>query len=245
MNLKVWTAPGLAHLVLKRRSYFALYEAKSVIWCGGSQSVFRIIGYFLHVCQNGQRWAHRNAAQMLGFTKSLCLCNYTQSRRDRPQSHSSKPCSDNAEVQGIEWTAAGICTSCPTGAKQSSTQMAIELRTQWLWYQSKWSSPPLWSGSNERSSLSDELTQHHDDDDILNSRRSAGLYKTAYREWRLRVVTWWGWMIIIRAVKWISASSNIQPTQSHQLIQLRQMVWRTRRNWEVQKYLIAFDSISC
>ena len=52
--------------------------------------------------------------------------NYTQSGWDRAKSHSNKPCGNNSEVLGIEWAAAGICTGCRTGAKQSSTHMAIE-----------------------------------------------------------------------------------------------------------------------
>ena len=53
-------------------------------------------GYFLHVCKNGQWRVHRNAAQIPRFTKSLCVCYYTQSGWDRPQSHSSKPCGENS-----------------------------------------------------------------------------------------------------------------------------------------------------
>jgi len=89
--------------------------------------------YFLHVCGNGQQWGHRNASQIPTFIKSLCVCNYTQSGWDRAQSHSSKPCGNNLEVLGIEWAAPGIYTGCPTGAKQSSTHMAMEHRTQCLW----------------------------------------------------------------------------------------------------------------
>ena len=89
-------------------------------------------GYITHICRNGQWWTHRNAAQILGFTKSLCICNYTQSRRDWPKSYSSKPCSNNSEVLGIEWAVAGIWTSCLARANPSSTPMITEYRSRWL-----------------------------------------------------------------------------------------------------------------
>jgi hypothetical protein len=31
-----------------------------------------------------------------------CVRNYTQSGKDRPQSHSSKPCGDKSEVLGVD-----------------------------------------------------------------------------------------------------------------------------------------------
>jgi len=105
--------------------------------------------YILHVCGNGQRCAHTNAAQIPRFAKSLCVRNYTQSGQNRPKSHISKPCGNNSEGLGIEWGAPGICTSCPTGAQLSSTHMAIEHWTQWLWQQSEWSPPALGSSTNE------------------------------------------------------------------------------------------------
>jgi hypothetical protein len=82
-------------------------------------------GLFLHICWNGQRWAHRNAAQIPRFAKCLNVCNYNQSGWDVPKSHSSKPCGNISEVLGIEWAAPGHCRGCPTVAKQSPTYMAI------------------------------------------------------------------------------------------------------------------------
>jgi len=58
-------------------------------------------GYIPHVCRNVQWWKHRNATQIPELTKSLCIHNHTQSRRDRPKSYSSKPCSNKSEVLGI------------------------------------------------------------------------------------------------------------------------------------------------
>jgi len=231
----VWHSPEID------ASKFTLH----ILWNtpGGSQWVNYIL--VMHVCGNGQQWAHRNAAQFPRFAKSLCVCNYSQSGRDRSQSDSSKPCGNNSEVLGIEWAAPGICTGCPSGAKQSSTPMAIEPWTQWLWKQSEWSPPALWSGSNESPAWSDEPTQHHDEYDIPDSGVSVGPYNAAYGACRLHAIRWWGWTIIIRAVKWNYVSLNIQPTQSHQLMQNWQLVWRIRRNWEVQEYWLEFDSIPC
>jgi len=121
------TSPSNAGAILSSARPRASFEVGAhKVFCGP----FR---YILHVCSNGHQWAHRNAAQTPTFAKSLCVCNYTQSGWDSPQSHSSKPCGDNSEVLGIEWAAAGNCTGRPNGAKQSSTKMAIVHRTQWLW----------------------------------------------------------------------------------------------------------------
>jgi len=90
-------------------------------------------GYIPHVCQNWQRWTHRNAAQIPGFMKSLCIHNHTQSGRDRPKSYSCKSCSNNSEILGFEWAVAGICTSCPARAKPSITHMVTKYRSWWLW----------------------------------------------------------------------------------------------------------------
>jgi len=98
-----------------------------------NQVFCRSCGYIPHVCKNGQWWMLSNAAQIPGFTKSLCICNYTQSGRDRPKSYSSNRCSNISEVQGIEWAAAGIYTSCPARAKPSTTHMVTEYGPWWLW----------------------------------------------------------------------------------------------------------------
>jgi len=74
-------------------------------------------GYVPHVCRNGQWWTNRNAAYIPGFTKSLCICNNTQSRWDGPKSYCSDPCCYNSDDLGIEWATAGICTSCQAWAK--------------------------------------------------------------------------------------------------------------------------------
>jgi len=52
--------------------------------------------------------------------------------------------------------------------------IAIEHTTKWLWYQSKLSPAALWSGTNEHPAWPDELTQHHDFDDKLESGVSEG-----------------------------------------------------------------------
>jgi len=91
-------------------------------------------GYIPHVCWYGQRWTHRNAAQIPGFTKSLCICNYTLSGWNRPKSSSSKPCRDNSEGLSIEWAAAGNCTSYPARATQSTIYMVTEYVSWWQWY---------------------------------------------------------------------------------------------------------------
>lgn len=88
---------------------------------------------FLHHNSNVQRCAHRNAAQISRFTKSLCFRNYLQRGWDRCQLHSSEPCSINSDDLHIKWEVPGICTGCPTWAKMSSQQMAIEHWTQQLW----------------------------------------------------------------------------------------------------------------
>jgi len=82
-------------------------------WCGYIPPVWRI----------GQWWTDRNAAQMPGFTQSLCIRNDTQNGRDRPEFYCKKPCSINSEVLGIEGAVAGMCTSCPVRSKQSTTNM--------------------------------------------------------------------------------------------------------------------------
>jgi hypothetical protein len=46
MNPNVINAPCLVHLLIKRRCYFALCQAKIIIWSGGSQSFLRIIWIF-------------------------------------------------------------------------------------------------------------------------------------------------------------------------------------------------------
>jgi len=90
-------------------------------------------GYIPHVCRNRQWSMHRNAAQIPGFTKSLCIRNHSHSGRDRLKSYSTKPCSNNSEVLGIEWAVAGICISYPTRGKQSTRYMVTKYGTWWLW----------------------------------------------------------------------------------------------------------------
>jgi hypothetical protein len=202
-------------------------------------------GYFLPVCRNGQQWVHRNAAQILTFAKFLCDCNYTQSGWVRPETHSSKPCDNDSEVLGIKWAVPGICTGCPTGAKQSATHMAIEHLTQWLWSQSEWSPPALWSGTNESPAWRYEPSEHDNFDDIPTSGVSEGPYVAAYGVWRYGAVRWWwGWRLIMMAMKSLYASLNIQPIQSHQLMQNSQMAWKIRRCRGVQENWIEFDCIS-
>jgi len=75
-------------------------------------------GYIQHVCRNWKWWTHRNAAQISWFVKSLCIHCDTQSWRYQPKSYSGKPCSNHSELLGIEWAAAGICTSCPVRENQ-------------------------------------------------------------------------------------------------------------------------------
>jgi len=54
MNMKVINAPSLVHLLLNRRCYFVLCQARFLIWSGGSQSFWRIIWIF-STCM--QKWA--------------------------------------------------------------------------------------------------------------------------------------------------------------------------------------------
>jgi len=70
-------------------------------------------GYSLHVCRNEQWWAHRNAAQIVEFTKSLCIRNYTPRGPERRISFSSTLHRNDSEVLGMDWAAAGIYMSCP------------------------------------------------------------------------------------------------------------------------------------
>jgi len=105
-------------------------------------------GYIPHVCRNGQWPTHRNAPQIPGFMKSHWIGNHKQHWRDMHKSFSSKPYSNNSEVLGIEWAAAGICTSCAAGAKQSTTLMVTEYVSWRLWYLCAWSPRTLWSGPN-------------------------------------------------------------------------------------------------
>jgi len=98
-----------------------------------NQALYGLFGYNPHVCRNGQWWMYRNATWIPGFTKSLIILKYTQSGQDRPKSYSSIQCSKSLEVQVIEWAVAGICTSCPAGAKQSTTHMVTGYGSWWLW----------------------------------------------------------------------------------------------------------------
>jgi len=131
-SLKVINAPCLLHLLLKRLCYSVHCHAKLIIWSGGPHTFLWILGYWRHVFRNGQQWPPRNAAEIPRFAQCLCVCNYTKSGFDRPQSQRCKPCSNNSEVLGIEWAVAEIWTSYPTGAKLCSTHMAVEYWTQWL-----------------------------------------------------------------------------------------------------------------
>jgi len=90
-------------------------------------------GYIPHVCRTGKRWTHRDAAQFPGLKKSLCVCNYTQSGSDRPNSYSSKPCSKTSEVLGCEWAASGMCMSCPARAIHGSPKLVTCYGSWWLW----------------------------------------------------------------------------------------------------------------
>jgi len=147
-------------------------------------------GYIPHVCRNEQWWTHRNAAQIPGFTKSLYIHNHTHSGRDRPKSYSCKSCSNNSEILGIEWAAAGICTSCTARAKMSPTHMVTDYRSRWLWSVREWSPPTLPSRANESTAWLDTSTEHYEIDDIPDSGGSWGPYKAADREWR-HVAVWW------------------------------------------------------
>ena len=132
-SLNVIKAPCVVHLLLKRRCFFLQCQSSSSFEVVAQKRFCRSLGYFLHVCRDEQWWAHRNAAQIPRFAKSLCVHNFTQSGWDRPQSHRSKLCDNNSEVLGIEWAAPGICMDCPTGAKQSYTHLVIKHWTKWLW----------------------------------------------------------------------------------------------------------------
>jgi len=90
-------------------------------------------GYIPHVCWNGQWWTHRNAAQIPEFTISIWIGNYTHSEQDRPISLSCIPCCNNSEVRGIERAVAGIGTSSPVRAKQTTTHMGAQVGSWWLW----------------------------------------------------------------------------------------------------------------
>ena len=125
--------------------------------------------YSAHVSRNGQQWIYRNAVQISIFTKSRCIHIYIQSGRDRLYSHCCKPCGYNPDVLGIKQVAAGMCTSWPVRPKHSPTQMVTLYRSWWLWWPCELSSSPLWSHWNESSTWLDELTKHHNVDDLLNS----------------------------------------------------------------------------
>jgi len=133
MSLKVIQAPCLMHLLLKDSVMLSTARPSSSFEVVAHKVFCRSFGCFLLVCRTGQWWAHRNAAQIQRFAKSHCVHIYTQSRWDRPKSHHSKPWGNNSDVLGIEWAAAGMCTGCPIGAKQSSTHLAIEHWKKWLW----------------------------------------------------------------------------------------------------------------
>jgi len=96
-------------------------------WLGSSFEVVanevfcRSCGCFPHVCRDGQWWTHWNAAQIPRFTQSLCIRNNTQSGRDLYISHCSTQCGNKSGFLCTEWGAAGICTSCPVTAQQSTT----------------------------------------------------------------------------------------------------------------------------
>jgi len=98
-----------------------------------NEVVCRYCGYIPHECRNGQCWRDRNAVQIPGFTKSLCIHNDTEIGQDRPQSYTSKWCGNNSEVLGIERAVAEICTSCLAGAQPGTTYMFTEFRSLWLW----------------------------------------------------------------------------------------------------------------
>jgi len=61
--------------------------------------------------------------KLLELIKSLSSGIYTQLGPDRPKYHSSKLCSNNSEVLGIEWEAVGITLSGLTKAEKSTTHM--------------------------------------------------------------------------------------------------------------------------
>jgi len=74
----------------------------------------------------------RNAAQIPKLLQSHLIRNDAQSGWDQPPSYCSKPCVNDSEVWDIECAAAGICTSCPVRANQSTTHMVSEYRSWWL-----------------------------------------------------------------------------------------------------------------
>jgi hypothetical protein len=165
-----------------------------------SKVIYRLFGLILHVCGNGQWWAHRIVAPIPRFPKSRCVCNYTQSGWDSLTSHKSKPCGNNSEVLGIEWAVPGLYTGCPTWASQSSTNLAIAHWTKWLWLPRKWSPPAFRSGTNESPTWPGEPPRHHDFDDIPDYRMSWKPYKAVYGGKWCPTITWWRWTIIIWAV---------------------------------------------
>jgi len=69
---------------------------------------------------------NRNAAQIPGFTESLCCCNDAQHGQERPESHHCKPSSKDPEIVGIEWAAAGFYMSCLARAEQSTMHNVVE-----------------------------------------------------------------------------------------------------------------------
>jgi hypothetical protein len=164
---------------------YLFFQGHAILSSAGPSSSFEVVahivscglvGYSPDLFGNGQWWANRNGAQIPRFAKSLCVCNYAQCGWDRPQSHSSKPCGNNSENLCMEWVVPGLCTGCLTRATQSPTHLAIEHWTRWLWLQSEWSPPALWSGTNESLAWLDEPSEHHSFDDIPHS----GVLGTTY-----------------------------------------------------------------
>jgi len=135
----------------KAIAIFSTSRASSWFEVVADQVSRRSCGYTPHVCWNGQCWTHRNAAQIPGFMKSVCIGNYTQSGWKRPKSYSCKRCIDNWAVQGMEYPAAGICMSSPARVKLSTSHIITE-RGSW-----KLCSPREWSPSTLLSCLNNVL----------------------------------------------------------------------------------------
>ena len=150
----------------------------------------RSCGFIQQVCRTGQWWKHRKAAQIPGFTKSVCICNYTQCGWDRLKSYNSKLCGNNTEVLHIEWAAGGICMSCPAKANPSTTNMVTQYGSWRLLSPYTWCPSTLCSGPSDNPAQLDQSTKHHDVNDILDSGDSWGPYQEANREWAPIAVRW-------------------------------------------------------